>query len=133
MPQQPDLNRLLSILNTSGIQNENSALYQVIKQLINAIKQLQGIIVANVDSTNLDITALAERDEPFLSHDVPSNLTNYRRLLAGLNITFDDTVANERTINGASAGSQWDVLTDGDLIETELIFADGEVIMLETV
>jgi len=64
-----------------------------------------------------------------------ADLSNSIQLLAGTNITFDDTVANQRTINsfgGSSVSNYYDSpLTDGDLIETELIFAAGECIIVQ--
>ena len=87
MANQPDLNRLLSTLNTSGIQSKNPALYQVIKQLISAVKQLQEVEIQDINATLLIIEEL-------------SNLVN----------------------------GYWTLLTDGNIDETDFIFAGGEPI-----
>ena len=129
MAIQPDLDRLKSTLVTSNIQKDNPALYQVIVQLIGAVKLLQGIFIT-------DIATVAGNIPPnvanlnFLTHNDESvNLHNSRQLIAGSNVTFDDTVVNQRIINVNITEREWSVLTDGDLIEPELVFAGGDVIM----
>lgn len=71
----------------------------------------------------INATFLTATDE---SADFPSS----RQLLAGSGIAFDDTVPNERTISSSGgSGAEWSVLTNGELINPELIFAGGDVIM----
>jgi hypothetical protein len=86
-----------------------------------------GQIIIAISSIITDATFLTATDES-------ATFPNSRQLLAGTGITFDDTVPNERTINssGSGSGSQWSVLTNGDADNPELIFADGDVIMIET-
>lgn len=64
------------------------------------------------------------------SDDESADFPNSRQLLAGSGISFDDSVANERTIS-VSGGDhpEWSVLTNGDPVNPELIFAGGDVIM----
>lgn len=62
-------------------------------------------------ATKAYVDVLAGQD--FLTHsDESAALPNSRELLAGTNITFDDTVANERTVN-AVAGADYVVMSDG--------------------
>ena len=109
-----DLSRLTQWLNASTLQTTNNPLYQVIKALFDATRELQLEVAAQIaeveDSIPGDIS-----ESTFLTTGVESgSLPNSRQLLAGTNITFDDSVANERTIN-ASGGSADDyvVMSDG--------------------
>lgn len=73
--------------------------------------------------------AFIELAEFLTAADETANFPNSRQLLAGTGITFDDTVSGERTINGSSGGSTWSVLTNGNILNPELVFAGGDVIM----
>lgn len=126
-----DLDRLLAVLITSGIQQTNNALYQVIAELIKSNKDLRTRFAALIleASTNLSNGSFITDDD----ESIP--FPNSRQLLAGTNITFDDSVANARTINasgGSIGGSEWSVLTNGDSLFPELIFVAGDVVMLHT-
>lgn len=83
MATQINLSRLQSQLLTSGLQQTNNALYQVINQLINAARQLQ---------------------------------------------VFDSKIKTGNNFDENSG--YWTLLTDGDLDETDFIFANGEPISL---
>ncbi len=80
---QVNLSRLQSQLLTSGIQQSNNALYQVITQLLFAVQQIQ-----NASSSSSVIPT-------------PTEVDGY-----------------------------WTPLTDGDLDETDLIFSNGDAIMV---
>lgn len=126
----PNFARLKAQLQTSDLAKTNITLFQIINQLIDAMTQFQG---ATTEVTNIisgSVGANAGLDYLTFS-DMSADLINSRQLLAGSGISFDDTVANERTISSAS-GRMWDVLTDGDETEPELIFAGGHVIMGHT-
>ena len=163
------LGKLQSILLQSNLQQTNQPLYQVINQLIQAIIDSNVGVVeitggggggplsnqpylthqnAQValpqsrqllagDNVTFDDSVLFERtvdvplEQEFLTGaDETATLPNSRELLAGTGITFDDTVPNERTINASGGtGPEWSVLTNGDAINPELIFAGGDVIM----
>lgn len=119
-----DLDRLKANLLTSGLHQKDKPLYQVINQLIDAAKLLQ----AQVDS--LKASGGINADLLFLtSDDESSNLPFSKELVAGDNITFDDSIANRRTINSAD-GAIYAPLTDGDDFETSLIFSDGDCVMV---
>lgn len=128
---------------TSGLQQKDNALFQVISQLIDAVRQF-------VDQTDSIIGdgdgggggSFAPIDSSFITFDNESaGLPNSRQILAGDFIHFDSLTPNELTIHGAewsvltdgdpNAGTEyeWSVLTDGDLVAPELIFANGDVIM----
>jgi hypothetical protein len=48
-------------------------------------------------------------------------------------VTIQINGSNElEVIGGGGGGSQWSVLTNGDVVNPELIFAGGDVVMLET-
>ena len=86
--------------------------------------------VAGVAKANAISSGLADLD--FLTFsDESADLPNSRQLLAGTFVTFDDSVANQRTVNvtGAEAQGYWSPLTNGDPVTPELVFADGDAIM----
>lgn len=129
--EQPDFAHLFGLLASSKTQQSNNALYETIFLLIRSTEQARDALVVNDnDSGNtlsqlLGVTYLTVDDETSL-------LINSRRLLAGTNVTFNDAIAGQRTINvsaSAIAGKgYWTPLTDGDPDETDLIFANGEAI-----
>lgn len=128
-----DLDRLKANLLTSGLQNKDSALYQVINQLIDATKQVQALVNANIAAVSAAIPPSSAAYSYLTENDDSANLPNARQLLAGVNITFDDTIVGQRTIDSiGGASSEWSVLTNGDAVNPELIFAGGDVIMLHT-
>jgi hypothetical protein len=124
-----NIDRLVSQLNTSGLQQQNPALYQVIQQLIALGQQLitQSNSSAGSSSSQAIINSILAANF-LMSTDESIIFPNSRNLLAGQNIAFDDSTPNERTI---STGN-WSVLTNGDPVTPELIFAGGDVIMVYT-
>lgn len=127
--------RLRSQLAMTGLSKSNPTLYQVIDQLIDlAMRSL----VESANNTTViadDVTGVAAdlgivKNSDFLTFsDESSLLPNSRELIAGTGVTFDDLTPNQRIINTSGGGAVWSVLTDGDVIEPELIFAGGDVIM----
>ena len=124
----PNVNfaNLKSVLLTSGIQQKDNALFQVLDQLITFCIQFQNNVASGAtggggsgsSGANPNLTYLTEIDES-------ANLPNSRALLAGLYIALDTAIANQMTIRS----SEWSVLTNGDPVTPELIFAGGDVIM----
>lgn len=118
-PQQPGLDRLLSTLQQSGLSQDNPPLYQVISQLIRATKAIQTILNSNISGTVTDITTLAalvallQALSYITVNDDSALLPNSRRLLAGSNVSFDDSVASVRTINVSSSILDHVVMSDG--------------------
>lgn len=129
MAVQPQLDRLKAQLATAKVREQDFPLFQVITQLIDAVRQAQEFNNEQIAGVTTSTGALASVQ--VLTHaDESIALPNSRQLIAGTNISFDDAVANQRTINVTLVEKEWDVLTDGDLTQPELIFASGEVIML---
>lgn len=166
-----NLDKLISQLLTSGLQQKDPVLYQVINTLIKEFKN----VYAQLESGTLG--GSSSGDATYLTHtNQTTDLPNSKQLLAGDGIEFDDSVFGERTINNPLedltiltednetaempnsrrlvAGDnitfdvstpgileingedaiyyEWSVLTNGDAVSPELIFAGGEVIMVRT-
>ena len=119
--RQVDLSRLQSQLLTSGIQQTNNALYQVITQLLGATRQLQD----NINSVGGGTSSGG-------SHAV-QHLTYITQLLLGDSGGDSEGTMGPPGIQGRSydplAGGYYEPLTDGDIDETELIYALGKVVM----
>lgn len=128
-PVQPSFDRLKAQLRTSGLEQSNNALFQVINQLIDNLTKFQRITSAGGSSSgaNSVATFVTESDET-------GTLPNSRQLLGGRATSLDNTTPGELTINEDEfvtvevARFLDGPLTDGDLINPELIFADGETI-----
>ena len=135
--KQPQFADLKGILSQS--KKTDNALYQTVQVLIERLSQLQEIL-------NEDISTIQDPTNP-LSNVAPKTasyhtkfddravLPNSIQLLAGLGITFDDSVIGKRTISSTGSGglgNHYDSpLTDGHLVEAELIFAAGECIIVQ--
>lgn len=120
---QPDFSKLLGFLNDSKLIQTNPALFQTIQEIIRRIQQADNIFKDEL----ADI--LDALKASFLTATPESGrLPNSRELVAGLGITFDDTQPHKRIINADASGGYWTPLTDGNVDETDLIFADGEAI-----
>lgn len=137
----PEIDRLQNQLLSSGIQQSNPALYQVINQLIKAVIQFQKLTNTTITTiigsgiTNLvgDVIAngpgIVNATVPALQSDFltwsdeSAGLPNSRELLAGIGITFDDSIANERTINGSPTGTSYVPVSTG--AEPLEIMSDG--------
>ena len=122
-----DPTRLYSALLNTGLQIKDNPLYQVIYQLINAVSKLTVAVFGSVSGSGSG--GLATQSYITVNND-SATLPNSRQLLAGLNVTFDDTIINQRTINVDIDAGYWTPLTDGDEDETDLIFANGDAIMM---
>lgn len=125
---------LLTILNTTNLQKSDNRLYQVLKNLIEnllkeeqtttaiaavisggtGITQLTGDVTAGPGTGSVVATVLALASQVLSSADITAFFPNSRELLAGTNITFDDTVPNERTISSTGGGSSSDHVLMGD-------------------
>lgn len=122
--------RLESTLLQADAQTKNNPLYQVIKQLLDLSsreEEKNSAVAVNFEEfvNNTGSTGAPANLSYVTSASEVVNLPNSRQALAGQYITIDLSVPNEITISSA----EWSVLTDGDLIEPELIFAGGDVIM----
>src|SRR5678815_4141203 len=100
MATSDQLDRLQAQLLVSGLQQSNPALYQVIWQLI---KNAKDVLTALTAITNASGGILA--DATFLTADSEIlTLPNSKELIAGTNVTFDDSVFGQRIVS-ATGGS----------------------------
>lgn len=95
----PQLDRLKAQLLTSGLSQKNSSLFQVINQLIDALRQGFSEITAATGISGGGGSGLSNLLTFITTGPEAASLPNSRQLLAGIGITFDDTVANQRTLN----------------------------------
>lgn len=107
------------LLNT-GLQNKDNPLYQVIYLLIDALSKLNAQVNGIASSTTTGPTT-----------------TIIQQILGG--VAFENGENNEPALLSSGGGEnrtrviEWDVLTDGDILNPEFIFAGGEVIMTKTI
>jgi len=124
-PEPPDLDKLKSSLAETGLQTKNNALWQVIKGLIDGVQQGDQAfetkinnLIEQINSINNSLTIIIGtliQNSDFLTwSDESLNLPNSRNLLAGIGITFDDSIVNQRTIS-ASGGVQFLPMNVGPL------------------
>ena len=124
---QPDFSDLITSLNNSRNQITDNPLYQTIFVLLQRITTSRNNIIKQIEDVDEAVTNFAAAS--FLTTENESaQFLNSRQLLAGIGITFDDTVPFIRTINATASTGYWTPLTDGDPDETDLIFANGEAI-----
>jgi hypothetical protein len=135
IPQFSDLKGILA--QSVSRQNDNS-LYQTIKQIIERLTHYQIVnteqLKQKLEQTDAD-KRYANKFATFLTkNDDTGLLPNSIQLLAGTNITFDDTVLGKRTINSSGGGGSdhYDApLSDGDTTAADLIYANGECIIVQ--
>ena len=100
---QPDLSSLVTTLDNSKIQENNYALYQTIFFLIKNIERSRSLILKDIEELLADLGSITAAT--FLTVDDESGaFPNSRQVLAGIGITFDDSVPNIRTISGGGGG-----------------------------
>ena len=132
-PVQPDFSSLITSLDNSKTQKSNYSLYQTIFLLIKLVTRSQGLFVEDINKLNQQLSEIFAAT--FLTVDDEStDFPNSRQLLAGTNISFDDTVPHQRTINatgGSGSGYYDSPLSDGDEIEAHLIFGNGDPIICQ--
>jgi hypothetical protein len=125
------IDKLKSPLATSSLSQTNQPLFQVITQLIDVLRGAIGNIESSISGTTPGGGGLADQHYITWINDL-AQLPNSRVAVAGTNITLDLSVAGQVTISStATGGSEWSVLTNGNVDNPELVFADGDVIMLE--
>ena len=128
---QPDLSSLITSLDNSKTQVTNYSLYQTIFYLIKNVDRSRNLVLEDINSLQVDLGSILAAT--FLTvNDESGAFANSRQLLAGTGITFDDTIPNRRTISSSGGGNYYDSpLTDGNVDETDLIFANGECIIVQ--
>ena len=131
-PQFADLKGILA--QTKDTENP---LYQTIQILIERLDQTKQVNDDKLGKIGQDISNilknLANKFATYITkEDEIAVLPNSVQLLAGTGIIFDDSVPNKRTISTSIGGNHYDCpLSDGDVDEAHLIFANGECIIVQ--
>jgi len=142
--EQIDFRPLFKILNDSGIQTKNNALYQVINQLLKNAQQNKDLTVSQFTAISVVINGFTSsvsiinelfKDATFLTAtDESAGLPSSRELLPGTNVSFDDTVIHKRTVNvtgitdgGSSSGAFLTILGDIDNDEPMMMLSSSGV------
>lgn len=126
-PVQPDFEELTTSLTNSRLQSKDNALYQTIYLLIKKMGRSRDLIVNTLKKLELSLSAIAAAS--FLTENNETVIfRNARQLLAGIGISFDDSVPGSRTINNTFSAGYWTPLTDGNTTEAQLIYANGQAI-----
>lgn len=149
-PTDVDFTNLNVSLVNSKLQQSNFPLYQTIKGLIDNSQQSRkqitdllnsffGDIIIN-DDTDLSaiLAALLQILDTlkfstfWTENDETVRLPESNQVIAGTGITLDYSVAGRVTISatGGSGSGYYAPLTDGNIDETDLIYAAGECIMV---
>ncbi len=131
-PKQPDFSSLVTSLDNSKTYGSNYSLYQTIFFLIKNTARARDLLVDDIATINEQISQILASS--FLTvNDETANFPNSRRELAGLGISFDDTIPGRRTISTiGSTGTYYDSpLSDGNVDEADLIFANGDCIIVQ--
>lgn len=112
-PVQPDFSSLIVSLDNSKLQVTNYSLYQTIFFLIQNTAKARDLLVTSIDTINEIISKIAATT--FLTvEDETLNFPNSRQLLAGIGITFDDTIPGKRTISATGGSVPVGVFGGGD-------------------
>lgn len=132
-PKLAQIDRLKTVLLDSGLQQKNQPLWQVINTLIDYLRQLQIFVSGSASGSSSGGGGSSLADQSFVTvNNDTVVLPNSRQIIAGTDIAFDTSIAGQIILNVTVTSPEWDVLTDGDLINPEIIFADGQVIMVQT-
>src|SRR5215203_1379456 len=137
--KQPQFSDLKGIL--AQTKKSDEPFYQTIAQIIDRLTQFQTVLVEEVadindsiNSTETIINITANKRATYITEtDERLNLPFSRKLIAGSGITLDYSVLNELTLSSSGgSGTTYDSpLTDGNLDETELIYALGDCIIVQ--
>ena len=113
MPVQPDLNRLKNQLAAAKVRDTDFPLFQVINQLIEAIRQLQGATTAEINTVSGAVDV--GNSYNYLTHsDQTLQLPSSRRLVAGDGVTIDITNPGEMEIS--AGGTDHVIMSNGDSV-----------------
>lgn len=122
-----NLDRLQTWLNQGNLQSTNPPVYQLLSQLVLAVRELQTFTENNLNNNSGAIVALSDLD--YLTHsDESIPLPNSRQLIAGTNVTFDDTVVGQRTVNVSASVLDHVVMSDGNQPPVPLDDGNGNFI-----
>lgn len=125
-----DPSRLYTQLLNTGLAIKDNPLYQLIRELIDALSKITGSVGTTTIGSG-SAGALVNQSYITANNDT-AILPNSRKLVAGTDIAFDITIPGQMTLNSSFVEKEWSVLTNGNVINPELIFAGGDVIMTHT-
>jgi hypothetical protein len=111
----PNFAQLKSALQTSGLQQRDNALFQVINQLITFLDQFQNTTVASIGSGGSGGSFASKNATYLTASNQVALLPQSRELLAGTNVSFDDSVVNQRTVNVSVSDQDFVVMSDGGI------------------
>jgi hypothetical protein len=118
----PDWRKLIPTLTATQQQSRDYLLYQTIIRMLETSQQSQEVLNGGIGDVSITVATLA--DAAYLTAENESaDLPNSRQLLAGTNITFDDTVVNQRTISATGSGANHVPMSTG--AEPLEIMSDG--------
>jgi hypothetical protein len=128
-PKQPEFASLKGILAEMRGKKDD-ALYRTVQYIIERLGKLQTAINGDfvdinnsVNDVNTIIESKADKNRTYLTKtDETIYLPHSVQLLAGINITFDDTVANKRTVNATGGADHVPMSTGAEPLE---IMSDG--------
>jgi|SRR5215469_2436781 len=95
---------LLASLNQTKVKKTDPALYEVLKRLFINLDQNNEAITGQVNSDANKIVSITG-SEVLTADSELAIFPQGKELLPGTNITFDDSVANKRTVNATGGGS----------------------------
>ena len=123
-----DLNRLRTVLNASALQNRDNALYQVISEMLTNLIAL-GKITEGGSRSPIETNDGTTGDETFITSGDEPNLPNYRKLIPGSNITFDQTVIHQLKINASGSGGGGGGMEYLGDYTTPRTYNDGDIVI----
>jgi hypothetical protein len=128
-PVQPDFSSLLISLSNSKIQKDNYPLYQTIFFLVQNTQKARDLLKDAIEELDEQVSEILATS--FLTVDNELNdFPNSRQLLPGTNITFDDSVDGERTINATGgSGGMVPMATGAEPLEI-MSNGNGEVLLV---
>lgn len=115
---QPDLTRLQATLVTSGLQTRDNPTYQVIDQLIKAVRQFQDIIVSDINSINNTVNNI----------NSTGSLSNSFGMFTGLDseesvdLSFMPSIRGMDGKNGLDAKSSEMIIVENEILEDSFSF-----------
>lgn len=112
-----DPSRLLVILQNTGLQNKDFPLYQLLSALIQSLQTN----TTSINEINSAITNI-----------ITGAVTNIYNQQFNTNESFEEIYFSVTPPVAEDIDSTWSVLTNGNSINPELIYAGGDVVMVHT-
>lgn len=139
-PEQIDYRDLLGTLVNSKIQQSNPPLFQVISILLQRLGDNKDLVVniledfrariQFVSDTIINLDGIATNATFLTVNDETITLPSSVQLLAGVGISFDDSVPNRRTINATATGSGVLPMVNGEEPPQLMSNGNGDLIII---